>query len=510
MKDFDNIEQLFSSTFKDDAVTPPARVKGNIDGKLFGAKRLRIIYASFLLLFGIVATSLFFYFQDNNESGKNNTALNQSESGKSNSNSNKVGANGNNTNKGSNNNTNIESNGLELVSSENEKEDALEKQDALLKQLTKEEKERKAQKAKIDKIKNELIKMGYTGYGDPERRDKYSYNGDGKDDKNKLDETSDSFSENSGDEKTDTDKVLESALVSSGSNGPPDPDEIAHTNGEGKVEATVQPEGEIEVEALALLPPYDFPYQKNSLEQKDIANAPPEEEKIKDPFIQFTTVSLYSGLTGGRNRFNAIGTPVLSTEYSMKESKGYSFSAEFGMKIKDLNSSIGFEYSQREEQYDINVSDILDSTFVGIEWIVTYPDPQDTTIVDSTMIDVYDVTSSNETGLVRLKSQAFTVPLYVYWNPIIPGPIQLRFGVGVNLSYIKTQEIESGGYGSIVNHNNFGMSFMLRPEIRYPFGRYSVSIYGRAGYNAITGTSWNSVKRSRFEGGVGLSLKYCF
>lgn len=242
MKEFDDIEQLFSSAFKDEAVTPPSSVKANINRKLFGAKMLRIVYILPLLLLGIVAASIFFYNQEDELAV---TTKNTKTASVSIETTNKVHSDKKDSNKDNATNE-YERNEFQKITTRLGKIEIDKKQDALLKQLTQKEKAQKVQKTEIDRIKKELTLIDLFKNGGSDKKDLLSGNLDnGKD---KADERSEYFGEASGDEKTDTDKVSETTLRSSVS-------ENSNSDGESAVANRIG-----EIPEMNFRPSYRFPY----------------------------------------------------------------------------------------------------------------------------------------------------------------------------------------------------------------------------------------------------------
>lgn len=215
-------------------------------------------------------------------------------------------------------------------------------------------------------------------------------------------------------------------------------------------------------------------------------------------------MTIYSGLIGGFNKMRPTTIPLNPTTYSLKESHGYSFSAELGFNVRGVKPSFGFEYVQRQEQYNITLSNMLDSTLTGSYWT------WDSIAMDSSLINTYSYSTSDQSESIRMRSEAFTIPLYIGLERNLARNFIVGLSAGVNLSYLKTTLLENSGAPILPEQKKFGMSVLLRPYVRYSFGNYAVGIYGRAGYNFITGTVWDTNKRSRLETGVGLSLSYRF
>ena len=79
---------------------------------------------------------------------------------------------------------------------------------------------------------------------------------------------------------------------------------------------------------------------------------------------------------------------------------------------------------------------------------------------------------------------------------------------GARFSYLNLKTVSDNVLVPTPNYSKFGLSLLLRPELRYDFNRFGIGLYATTGYNAITGMSWETHNRNRYEFGGGLVLRF--
>lgn len=216
------------------------------------------------------------------------------------------------------------------------------------------------------------------------------------------------------------------------------------------------------------------------------------------------SISLYTGASFGVNNLNS------PAGYEIQQDFGFNTSLEYSLNIyRNFGFSSGIEYASRNESF-IENTEVIDSSYQNSYWEFIYLNPnlQDT-IIDSNLVDVYSFSKQIVNYETRINTVSITVPIYLTYERAISNNLSFMLSGGVKLSYLKQKILTESASFPQPSYSNFGLSLLIRPEIRYDFNRFGIGMYFSSGYNSLTGMDWDSFNRQRFNfsGGVVLRLK---
>lgn len=223
-------------------------------------------------------------------------------------------------------------------------------------------------------------------------------------------------------------------------------------------------------------------------------------------------IRFYAGFNSGISNVVSTIQPISSVKRTtISESSGLNLGAEFGYHFNGrIGITGGIEYSASN-------SEVMEHDTTGqVElvdeyWAYIYNNPvtQDS-IIDSNYVYEYGWVSSDITNTSMVKSQSFSLPVYLNYNIPVGTKMNLGLYTGARLNFLNQKFIDDNG--AILNPklSKFSLSVMFRPELTYQFNKFGVGLYGRFGYDVKPGMHWETMRRNRFEVGGGLVLKYRF
>lgn len=219
------------------------------------------------------------------------------------------------------------------------------------------------------------------------------------------------------------------------------------------------------------------------------------------------SLGLYTGSFLSKNTINSTST----NNYSISSSPGFNASVEltYGLSNKWSISS-GLAYSNYNETLEAT---IFDTTYVPngftIEYIYLNPALQDS-IIDSIITVNYITEIAESNGSQKINYSAFSLPVYGSFIFLNKGNWNASVLAGLRFSYYKTQVVSTSGGVSEPSFKQFGMSAALRPEITYSFGKFGVGLYLTTSFDLIPITRWTDIDKQRYDFGGGVVLKYRF
>ena len=227
------------------------------------------------------------------------------------------------------------------------------------------------------------------------------------------------------------------------------------------------------------------------------------------PIASGISLSLYSGVTGAANQLNPTITTLAASNLSVKELNGYTFAIEASNQMfGQFGIATGVQYSTRND-YLIDAVSVTDSSIVGGQWEYVYNNPQtQDSIIDSNYVNLYNVAVNTIENESIIQSVAISIPIYFTYEKAIGNHLSLRVSAGARFSYLKLKTLNDNVFVPSPTYSKFGLSLLLRPELRYDFSRFGIGLYGTTGYNAITGMNWETHNRHRYEFGGGLVLRF--
>jgi hypothetical protein len=213
------------------------------------------------------------------------------------------------------------------------------------------------------------------------------------------------------------------------------------------------------------------------------------------------SISFYGGIANGLN--------ILKPTYTLFNEKiGTSFSLEANYVFtKKMGVSTGLGIDLRSENYS---KEIISFDSVVSNFTIIYVTDSMNIIIDSivTYFYVNDTTLTNENQ--NISYTAFSIPLYFNYTFFKKNNWCGAIGAGIRLNYFKTIVNSTNSNLAVPTLSNFGLQFQLRPQISYNWAKLSIGIYGQFGYDAKQATTWANFTRKRFNYGTGLVIRYRF
>jgi hypothetical protein len=234
-----------------------------------------------------------------------------------------------------------------------------------------------------------------------------------------------------------------------------------------------------------------------------------ENNKVKDEvkssskfiFKSLWSISLYGGIAKGLSVLNPAST-LLSEQF------GSYFSLETSYKFNSkIGLLTGFSYDAHKETYK---KEFLTIDSVVSNYTVTYITDSTNTIIDSVVTYFYenDTTLNNENQIISYTT--FSIPLYFNYTFFSKNNWSGDISAGIRLNYFKTTVNSSSVAFTSPTLSNFGLQFQLRPQINYDWTKLSLGIYGLFGFDAKQAATWSDFTRNRFTYGTGLVVSYRF
>ena len=222
-------------------------------------------------------------------------------------------------------------------------------------------------------------------------------------------------------------------------------------------------------------------------------------------------INAYFGFNSGITKYRLKDPNSTETIPNYRESIGTEFSLEIATPLSErLSIATGFAYNGTTSEFHETTSTI-ESVYIGDEMLIiegpTFP--QDSSDVDTTYIPQFEEQTIEELQSTFVRTSVFSLPIYLQTNLGLGKRFDLKMSLGALLSYnrytILTNELNMENY-----FKSFSANLVFRPELCYRIGGVGVSIYGKVGYDIRNGFT-NEVNRlSRFHYGSGISLKYNF
>lgn len=195
---------------------------------------------------------------------------------------------------------------------------------------------------------------------------------------------------------------------------------------------------------------------------------------------------------------NKIG---FENEYSIKENNSIYFNIEATRLLKNkCNATFGFQANQYLS--DLSKSTSVTSYFQnGVDSIGF-----DTTLNVVISVPNFDTLQTNVVAHQHYSVSNFSIPLYFGYTQKIYKNIFLDATAGALIGYQSAKLIANDLNLIAPTIHSFGVKACIRPQLRYQFNRFGVSVSSNFGYDLIPTLNWNGInrKRSYVEFGVGL------
>lgn len=493
MKEDNNIEDLFRSSFDHFEVAPPPVVKEEIDRKIGGPSNKRIWWISALVLL-LGAASLLYFFMDSSETQGADSAHKQLAATETNSTS------SNSTTKHqSNNNSSTNQTSTSSANHSNAKNTASSATNELNKQTKQRitenshlsspksngkevktnstNKKTRSAKAKTSKRK------GTSGKKTSGKKSKNNSGTPGFNDLSTLDLTN-LASNNSGDGTNDPDNPSNNA----NGDGNINPANPTDTNGGGTSNSN-PPEKTDSIPAKTNEPPVT--QASDSAKNDGSKPKPPKNKTTGDNWL----ASVYAGPSFG------INSKSNDDLRSVSEKPSFQFSAEINRTMfAGYGLSTGFGFNQRQETFKLTNLQILDSAIVVDDSIPIYQNPNqpDTIIgwIDTTYY--YDDTLSTDYSQVN-RIQTIGIPLYFtkhfsfsdQWGLLVNAGAVFQFN-----KYVTTQQASIMLPAPTVT--DFSVNVTARLHATYTWNQWMFSAGVSTGWELKQALIYEGLDRKRY------------
>ncbi len=223
----------------------------------------------------------------------------------------------------------------------------------------------------------------------------------------------------------------------------------------------------------------------------------PEQKKKQDHPLLF---SLRGGTTFG---FNQLKTT--DTVNTLKEKGSFFFQGEATYFLRPrIAITSGFNYEGRTENLSQEVT-TMDSVVIGSHMEYIFDSLQ---ILDSFLVDDYGIQAVTANRQNSYKLYAVSLPVLFTYSQDLSSKLKLDISGGAILSLQGSKIISETYNQGMTVVNKFGVKACVRTQLRYQFSAWGVSLNTNFGYDLIPVNSWNGVKRTRTFLDLGVGVHY--
>ncbi|MEN9997205.1 MAG: hypothetical protein RI922_195 [Bacteroidota bacterium] len=253
--------------------------------------------------------------------------------------------------------------------------------------------------------------------------------------------------------------------------------------------------------------------QKESVASVDTSKSSIQETQIAPLFNPSKwSIGLYTGTFLGVNSLSSNS----NNYYEINSPAGFnsSFEVNYGLNSK-WSITAGLGYSTFNESVS---AVIYDTTFIPngttVEYIYLNPALQDS-IIDSIVTVNYITEIAASNAAQKINYSVFSLPIYGSFSLFKKGnwSSSLMAGIRLNFNKATVTNLYEGIPGALISTpeiKQFGLSAALRPEITYAFGKFGLGVYLNTSFDLIPITRWSDIDKKRFDLGGGVVLKYRF
>jgi hypothetical protein len=485
MKEKDEIEELFSSTFEDFSVEPPAEFKNSLDKKLFNKKsRYGFWILGSILLLGLIS-GLFLFNHSTSKTLKttsNNSDVATPYSSELTSN--------HSVNKQNHTSKSITSQLKQKVELSNQPQ--IKSLEAELKNEKKDITENSIIRSKKDISTNKLtVKNKSTKVKSRRFNDKDKIDNKFEDNQTSIDVISNSTLKNGIIDNSITNNIPKEEINQSKSINETDLSKSNDIEQKAKNDSLATSDKSVE--------------ETKNVEQVAVAADTNVIQEVKDPISNWL-ISARFGSGVGFNSFknqniydvNEKNTIFFNVELTKMLNSKYSFTS--GIHFDQNESLLSYKYEKVETSFigfDTTYIPILDSNGATIGY-------------NQELNPKYENTSSTNVLQNRYSVTGITLPIYLGFSTKLNNNFYLDLNTGLLIGYQQAKLLSGTSNINDPKLNHFGMKVCLRPQVRYQFKKIGVSLNTSIGYDIIPAMNWSGVKRSRIYSNFGVGFHYSF
>jgi len=215
------------------------------------------------------------------------------------------------------------------------------------------------------------------------------------------------------------------------------------------------------------------------------------------------SISIYGGMTYGLSSL----TQPSTSNFEMKEALGFSSSVEVNYALNSrFGFGVGVDLNSRMDNF-YTYEATTDSAYVGLMPQYVY-DPQNTdSIIDTLYVEEYNLTTTTIEQSQFIRHTSFALPLTFNWNLYTKGKWNYGLATVVRLSYVNNKLVSNEQNLEIPEFKKFSARLSLRPQVMYSFDEFALGAYLNVGYDLIPTLQWTDIQRNRIDLGGGLFLR---
>jgi hypothetical protein len=222
----------------------------------------------------------------------------------------------------------------------------------------------------------------------------------------------------------------------------------------------------------------------------------------KSPF----SLTVYSGATYG---LSSLKQPS-SGSFSMKEAVGFNSSIEMNYALNNrFGVGAGIDLNTRMDNF-YRVTQVTDSVYLGLVPQYVYDPQVPDSIIDTLYVEDYDVVTNEIEQSQLIRHTSFAIPLSFNWNIYSKGRWNYRLGTVVRLAYVNNKLVSNDHNFEVPEFKKFSTRIALRPQVDYTFNKIAIGAYLNCGYDLLPTLKWTDIERKRADFGAGLLLRYKF
>ncbi len=235
------------------------------------------------------------------------------------------------------------------------------------------------------------------------------------------------------------------------------------------------------------------------------SNNPPAIDNSKPKKSPFS-LTVYSGATYG---LSSLKQPS-SGSFSMKEAVGINSSIEMNYALNNrFGVGAGIDLNTRMDNF-YRVTQVIDSVYLGLVPQYVYDPQVPDSIIDTLYVEDYDIVNNEIEQSQLIRHTSFAIPLTFNWNIYSKGRWNYRLGTVVRLAYVNNKLVSNDHNFEVPEFKKFSARIALRPQVDYTFNKIAIGAYLNCGYDLLPTVNWTDIERKRADFGAGLLLRYKF
>ena len=173
-----------------------------------------------------------------------------------------------------------------------------------------------------------------------------------------------------------------------------------------------------------------------------------------------------------------------------------------------VNFNSGIQYNSFSNHLIYNTYTYQDSIQTGFDSTMVI-NPQDST-VSWNVYPVYQIDSLLVSNNQFYNQSSISIPLYIGYTQQLKTNWYFDATGGILLSYQQAKKISSDPLVPDPTIRSMGIKVCVRPQIRYQLNQFGISISSNFGYDLIPTLNWNGVNKKRMYSEFAIGVHYQF